>query len=101
MEDLRYLRGKLYLLTHKIYPEKKYLGSTIESLNIRYSKHKHDCKNYKKKVCFYKDVEDFASEWEITLLEKYPCTSKKALEAREYELINEMNTINKKRRQRS
>lgn len=99
--DPRYIRSSIYLLTNNFNPEQKYIGSSIEPLNVRYSKHKYDCKNYKNKVCIYKDTEDFASEWSISLYEKYPCNNKKELEAREYELIQELNTVNKKRRQRS
>lgn len=101
LQDLRYLRSSIYLLTNNFNPEQKYVGSSIEPLNIRYSKHKHDCKNYKNKVCFYKDTNDFASEWTMTLYEKYPCANKRELEAREYEIIQHLNTVNKRRSQRS
>lgn len=40
--------GKVYKITSKHNPNISYIGSTIQPLNVRLSKHKHDYKRYSK-----------------------------------------------------
>jgi hypothetical protein len=98
MIDNRYLKGKIYIIKNKNDTSKIYVGSTIETLNSRYSKHKHDSKNYKNRCNLYKHVYDW-SDWEMTLHEDYPCNNKKELEQREYQIMAEFGEVLNKKKQ--
>jgi hypothetical protein len=63
-----------------------YIGSTRTSLKTRIIKHKSGCKTYftnnKKRYCSsYKIIKDY--EYTYHILERFPCFTKKELEARE------------------
>ena len=78
-----YSKGKIYKITGG---GKCYVGSTIQPLNIRFSKHK--CQKYIEEI---KDCEDLA----IELIEEYPCECKKDLFIRERYWIEKTECINK------
>ena len=98
MIDNRYLKGKIYIIKNKIDNSKIYVGSTIETLKSRYSKHKHDSKNYSSRCNLYKYITDW-NDWEMTLYQAYPCDNKKALERREYEIMSEFGEVLNKKKQ--
>ena len=98
MIDERYTKGKIYIIKNKIDNSKIYVGSTIETLKSRYSKHKHDHKNYSSRCNLYKHVYDW-SDWEMTLHEDYPCNNKKELEQREYQIMAEFGEVLNKKKQ--
>jgi len=98
MIDNRYLKGKIYIIKNKNDNSKIYVGSTIETLACRRSKHIHDSKNYKNRCNLYKHVYDW-SDWEMTLHEDYPCDNKKMLEQREYQIMAEFGEVLNKKKQ--
>lgn len=98
--DQRYSRGKIYTIRNRLDNNKVYVGSTIETLRQRWSKHRHDCKYYPNRTNFYKYINNNDwSDWEIKLYQEYPCRNKKELEKKEYEIIGSFgdNALNKKR----
>ena len=100
MIDERYSKGKIYLITNKNDTSKIYVGSTIETLKSRYSKHKHDSKNYSSRCNLYKYITDNNwNEWEMILHEEYPCDNKKMLEQREYQIMAEIGEVLNKKKQ--
>ena len=87
-----YSKGKIYKIYKKDEPELCYIGSTITTLEARLSGHKRDSK--KKPSPFHKKVDGKWDEWDILLIENYPCCSKKELFKREGELIRLLGTLN-------
>jgi len=92
--DLRYQRGKIY--TVRCYDDDKliYVGSTIQPLSARMSRHRID------KLCsLYQYVNNnFNGDWKkwyIELYEEYPCNNKELLEKREGEITRLIGNINK------
>ena len=99
MIDERYSKGKIYVIKNKNDNSKIYVGSTIETLSTRKSKHKYDSKNYKNRCNLYKYITDW-NDWEMMLHEAFPCNSKKDLERREYQIMAEFGEVlNKKKKQ--
>jgi hypothetical protein len=99
--DNKYQQGKIYKIvayeTNEIY-----IGSTIQSLNARYSRHKSDFKvwvNTKKKYC--SSAKMFQAHGldncKIVLLENFPCENKKMLEAREGWYMDEYDCVNNRK----
>ena len=89
--DLRYQRGKIY--TIRCYDDDTliYVGSTIETLSARMSKHRYD------KTCsLYQYVNGNWDNWYIELYEEYPCNNKQLLEKREGEITRLIGNINKR-----
>jgi len=94
MIDERYTKGKIYVIKNRSDSSKVYVGSTIETLASRKSKHKHDCKKYSTRCNLYKYINDNNwDEWEMTLHEAYPCRNKKELERREYQVMAEFGEV--------
>ena len=89
--DIRYQRGKIY--TVRCYDDDTliYVGSTIETLSARMSKHR-----YHNTCTLYQYVNGNWKNWYIELYEEYPCNNKQLLEKREGEIIRLIGTINKK-----
>lgn len=89
-----YQRGQIYIITS---PDVQavYIGSTCENLNNRLSKHVRDYKLYTKGKCHYVSSYDIVSKpyYKITLIENYPCNSKKKLFIRETEWINKFGDV--------
>ena len=76
-----------------------YVGSTFHTLKHRFSVHKKDSKNEKKKMrCTIHNLfrEQGAENFKIILLKQYNVEDKKHLEAYEQLWINKMNCINKR-----
>lgn len=76
--------GKIYRIISKE-TDQIYIGSTVEPLRVRLSKHNHDLKRYQRgnfhyicsfDICKYEDAR-------ILLVEEYPCASTVELLARE------------------
>ena len=91
-----YSEGKIYKLSIPGAEEFSYIGSTIQTLELRLSSHKSSAKS--------NDIYKFASSIlfeednvvEVTLLEAYPCANKQELLARErYWLEKFPDAINK------
>ena len=92
--DGRYTNGKIYTIRNRCDTSKVYVGSTIESLGQRYSKHKHDCRYYNNRVSLYKHIDNNDwNDWFISLFEEYPCRNKKELERREYQVMAEFGEV--------
>lgn len=96
---INYQDGKIYKIWDVGYT-KCYIGSTIEELSKRFSKHKVKYKGYKLgKYIFTTSfllfdefgVENCKIEW----IENYPCNSKKELEARKGQIQRETTCVNK------
>jgi len=79
--------GRIYIIRSK-QTNKVYVGSTVETLNIRFSKHKLDKKCTSQKILKYSDAT-------IELVECYECENREQLERREgkyqkqYDCVNE------------
>jgi len=100
MEDKRYNRGKIYRIVDIGY-SKCYIGSTIEDLKQRMTKHRDKYKQYQQGK--YKYITSFSlfNEYDIEnckieLIENYPCNNKVELEAREGYHIRNEDCINKR-----
>lgn len=82
----KYQNGKIYKIQPNIEHEEGevYIGSTINSLSYRFSKHKSD---YKKQDVFYTSFKIFdkygIENCNIFLIENYPSDTKKQLRTRE------------------
>lgn len=88
-KDNKYLDGKIYKLICK--KEKLiYIGSTTRTLNSRLSEHKQLKKS---NTCVSKKIIENGN-YEIILLEMFPCMCKRELEQREQEWMNEFDCIN-------
>ena len=98
MIDIKYIKGKIYTIKNKNDNSKVYVGSTIETLASRRSKHMHDSKNYKNRCNLYKYIDDW-NDWEMILYEDYPCNNKKELEQREYQIMAEFGEVLNKKKQ--
>lgn len=74
-----------------------YIGSTIETLSRRLSKHKSDYKGYlnnnKAYMTSYKVLEK--NNYEIFLIEEYPCDNRDQLHKRERYYIETIECVNK------
>ena len=87
--DKRYENGKIYIVKCKYDNSLIYVGSTIKTLEERFSRHKYD-----KNCILYKYVNGDWHNWEIKLYENYPCKNKYILEKREGELQKKITNIN-------
>jgi hypothetical protein len=95
----KYSNGKIYKITNNV-DSKCYIGSTIQSLNTRMTKHKNGYKKYKEvttnKCMNYDLFDEYGFEnCKIELIEIFPCTSKEELERREGELIQSIDCVNR------
>ena len=70
-----------------------YIGSTTQTLPQRLAKHKYDAKKHPNRK-FYLAVNSKWDEWEMSIIEKYPCNDEEELKKREGELIKELATLN-------
>ena len=92
-----YLNGKVYAIrSHQT--EQVYIGSTVERLSARMSKHRSDYKRYKagkvRDITSFKML-DYPDAY-IELLEKHPCLCREELERLEGQYIRaEPNSVNK------
>jgi hypothetical protein len=96
-DNNKYKTGKIYTIRNKNDDTQVYVGSTIQSLGCRMSKHKHDgnterCKGWS----LYRIIDNNWDDWELTLFALYPCNSKAELCRREGEVIREIGTLNQR-----
>jgi len=91
-----YKNGKIYKIVCKE-TGKVYIGSTKKSLNRRLQEHKQDYKRYcEEKKNYITSFEIFKkNNYEIVLIEEYPCDSRQQLETRERYYIENCECINK------
>jgi hypothetical protein len=91
-----YSQGKIYKIISSECDD-VYYGSTVLQLNQRLALHKHNYKKYLKGitrfVTSFKIIE--SGNYEIVLVENYPCNSKKELELRERFYIENNECVNK------
>eukprot|EP00952_Eustigmatos_sp_NYUAD-ZCMA_P003117 13554-Eustigmatos_ZCMA.PRE.1 len=91
-----YADGKIYKLECSV-TGKVYVGSTTQKLAPRKDQHIQGFKmwkrGHKKHMSSYEVVEN--GNFEIMLIEAFPCSSKKELEARERHHIESMTCINR------
>ena len=95
-----YQKGKIYKTWDDNYT-KCYIGSTVEDLSKRMTKHRDKYKQYLQKRTFnntaFKLFEEFGIEsCKIELLELYPCSCKSELEAREGHHIRNDECVNRR-----
>lgn len=90
--------GKIYKIRCKT-DNKNYIGSTVETMTKRLSRHNqraiNDAKNEFKSFKFIQKIRDLGIEqFEITLIENWPCDNVEQLKKREgyYQVIN--NSVN-------
>lgn len=91
-----YQEGKIYAIIDNTNGN-KYIGSTANKLSVRLSGHKCSLRQFKKgntkKGCAsFQIIEN--NNYEITLIEKYPCNTKRELEKREQYWIDTTDNIN-------
>jgi hypothetical protein len=88
-----YKKGKIYTIRCKTDDSLIYVGSTVESLSTRLTKHKFNSK-LKPQIILYSHVQDW-NDWYIELYEDFPCERKEQLLQREGQVIREIGTLNK------
>ena len=85
-----YQKGKIYKITSR-HTEKCYVGSTISTIGCRLSGHKFDMK--RNKIVSSSEIIKLG-DYEIILLELYPCNSKEELHLRERYYIDNLDCVN-------
>ena len=85
-----YSKGKIYMI---VSDKGCYVGSTIQSLRRRHSKHISDAKSNNRK-CESSKIIDGSK---IILLENYPCESLEQLLSKEREWMDKIDCVNKER----
>ena len=78
-------KGVIYTVRSRSEPELIYIGSTIETLSRRLTKHRSDYKRYLEGKMNYVTVFDVTkfNDYYIELLEEFPCENKQQLDQRE------------------
>ena len=94
-----YQNGKIYKVVDNSY-EMCYIGSTIDTLNNRFTGHKKHYREYlnckRGHVTVFNIFDRFGYEnCKIELIELYPCESKMELHAREGSYQKQMDCVNK------
>ena len=94
-----YKKGQIYRIVCNI-TGKIYVGSTIQSLSCRLTEHRSQYKKFKegetvkkKYVTSFQIIEQ--GNYEIVLIEKFPCESKTELHRRERHFIENLQCVNK------
>lgn len=85
-----YMNGKIYTIRCKNNESLIYVGSTKETLEKRFKRHKKEKRDRR----LYKYVNNDWDNWYIDLYMLYPCNNKMELTAREGEIIREIGTLN-------
>lgn len=81
-----YKQGKIYAIKSPN-TDQVYIGSTVQSLQQRFFKHKHACKK-RAKMTLSHVIIDVGNAY-IELIENYPCESKLELNRREGEIMRD------------
>ena len=90
-----YGNGKIYSIRCRTDDTLIYVGSTIQSLAVRWGGHKRHSKvESHKNSLIYRTINQDWDNWFIELYELYPCSSKEELCRREGEIIREIGTLN-------
>ena len=87
-----YSRGKIYKIFKKDEPTLCYVGSTAQTLNERLRGHRKDSKT--RASLIYLTIDGKWDEWEMELIEKFPCDSLDELEERETKYRLKIGTLN-------
>lgn len=87
---VNYQNGKIYRIVCNV-TGKQYIGSTVSTLSTRLSQHK----NSLIKTCSSREVL-ISDDYNIVLIEDYPCDRKEQLLQRERYYIEIMDCVNKK-----
>jgi hypothetical protein len=92
-----YKKGKIYKIVCNV-TDNQYIGSTCKSLCQRLANHRADYKRYinglsKNYITAFKILEN--NDYNIILLEYFPCDTKEELNARERYYIETLSNINK------
>ena len=90
----KYQRGKIYKVIDNT-NDNVYIGSTTQELKRRLSGHKAECKKNVKEMDSFKIIRN--NDFDIELIEDYPCNTKRELEKREQHFIDTMECINTRR----
>jgi hypothetical protein len=88
-----YSNGKIYTIRNRNDDTKIYVGSTIQSLAVRFAGHKRDSQRYMK-YKLYVEVHNDWDNWYIELYENYQCNNREELHKREGEIIRLIGTLN-------
>ena len=90
-----YSKGKIYQILNTI-TDDVYIGSTCQSLESRFIKHKSDAKSHRRSnYKLYAKMKELGSDvFFIKLVEEAPCESKAELRALEGKYIRELGTLN-------
>ena len=88
-----YSKGKIYTIRCRTDDTLIYVGSTIETLAQRLTKHKATAKIHPNG--WHKIINDW-NDWYIELYEDFPCERREQLLKREGEIIREFGTLNKR-----
>ncbi len=93
---MAYSKGKIYRLVCNTTGQ-QYIGSTAQSLSQRLGNHKAEYKMFLKGTRHMTTSFSILSEnnYEIILIEEYPCENKNQLERRERHFIETMECVNK------
>ena len=93
---INYQFGKIYKLID-LESEKCYIGSTCKTLNQRLYNHKKHYKEYLNGTMNYLTSFEILEndDFDIVLIEDYPCQSKNELSARERYFTNQIQCVNK------
>ena len=90
----KYRYGVIYKIVNSINSE-IYVGSSTSDLETRMIKHRSDAKQRPEISKFYKYMNELGIDnFDIELVEEYPCESKEELRNREGEIIREIGTLN-------
>ena len=92
-----YSKGKIYTIRKRGDDTKIYVGSTIQSLAVRFGGHKRDSKREKcMNTKLYIEVNNDWSNWFIELYENFPCSCREELCKKEGEVIRLIGNLNAK-----
>ena len=93
---MKYQNAKIYKISNDI-DKFIYVGSTIQPLNIRFTKHKSKSKRYPERKIYKHFMKLGIDHFEIKLIKNYPCNNKLELEIEEERIkimLNaQLNTI--------
>ena len=78
----KYQNGKIYKIINDV-DNLIYVGSTIKSLNIRFSEHKYDAKRSPERKLYKHFAKLGIRHFEIKLIKNYPCNNRTELDIEE------------------
>ena len=90
-----YQQGKIYTIRCRSDDSMIYIGSTTQSLAVRWGGHKVSSKTEtNKNRLIYRTINNDWNNWYIELHSLYPCSCREELCKREGEIIREIGTLN-------